>query len=84
MVDSFKIENIKIPTIDFQAKLKIDDAMLELRTEIMGRVYTEIVELKSNAIRTALITLGWVPPADKCDRNHAELTICNDPECWLR
>jgi len=62
MVDSFKIENIDIPTIDFKITPKLDDGILELRTEIMGRIHIELAELKSKAIRKALIEMGWTPP----------------------
>jgi len=62
MDSNFKIENIDIPTIDFKITEKLDEGILELRTEIMGRIHIELAELKSKAIRKALIEMGWTPP----------------------
>ena len=81
-METFKIENIKIPPIKVVPELNKETGILKLTTEVMGIITTEIAELNSQAIRESLVEMGWIPPA-VCDGIHAENVYCDSPDCWL-
>lgn len=70
-METFKIENIKIPPIKVSGKLNKETGLLKLRTEVMGTIYEEIAELNSKAIRESLIEMGWTPPETGAALNDA-------------
>lgn len=63
-MESFKIENIPVPALKCTAELNPDTGMLAIKTEFLGWAQNEIANLKSEAIRKALISMGWVPPPE--------------------
>lgn len=62
----FKLENLPVPDVSVKAT-PLNDGTIELQTNIMGFVTTEIVRLKEKACREALINLGWTPPTGEDD-----------------
>ena len=60
-METFKIENIEIPPIRVSPDLQ-DDGTLLLHTYIMDTITEKRIELESQAIREALVAMGWTLP----------------------
>ena len=61
-METFKIENIKIPPIKVVPELNKETGILKLHTHVMGIITEEIAELNSKAIRESLVEMGWTSP----------------------
>jgi len=62
-MDEWKMENIPVyDKINFRSQFDPEESHLELFCEIMGHITKESVRFKSQAIRDALIGMGWTPP----------------------
>lgn len=62
MQKEWKIENIPVPDVKLYCELDKDTGILKVSEHIFGYVTEKIVELNSQAIREALIEMGWTPP----------------------
>lgn len=62
MANEWEIKGINVPIFDLKMHGGMSKEVLNLHTEFMGRVTTEMVDFKSRAIREALISMGWTPP----------------------
>jgi len=61
-------------------RFKVDDeGLIQLRA-LLAKYKDVKAELEEN--RAMIRPSGFL--LKKCDGNHAESIICNDPECWLK
>ena len=62
MANEFEIKGIDVPVFDLKMHGVMNKEVLKLHTEFMGRLTEEMVNFKSEAIRKALMSMGWTTP----------------------